>query len=419
MKFIKALFILLITGFSLYSQDVSNEIYNKCIKSVVSVGPERKPGSKEKQLQGGTGFFIDKDLFVTNYSIIRNAYNVKIYLHTEKLPFSVLGYVAIDSLNDLIILKTSYPYGKPMAMAGSNAKKDDKVYVLGCPLDMDASISDAVMLSSEVVNKKNLQQINVSLSKDNNGGPVVNANGEVIGVFAGQVNPQQKTNYMISVDVVKALISKKVAEEISIKTLQPQNKEEEKVTGKTEEKPVQDQTASQKETTVNTTVTETKPKEAVSDKAVWYTFEQAVELNKKQPKKIFIDVYTDWCGWCKKLDAVTFSNPVIGKYLNEHFYCVKLNAEGKDTIRFNGQVFVNPNPMAMRSNHQLAVSLLKGQMSYPSMIFLDESVNIITPVAGFLPPQDLEPIMKFIGEDEYKKQTYDQYKKTFVGEVKP
>ncbi len=51
----------------------------------------------------------------------------------------------------------------------------------------------------------------------------------------------------------------------------------------------------------------------------WYSFEQAVKLNKQNPKKIFIDVYTDWCGWCKRMDKVTFSNPVIAKYLNKYY----------------------------------------------------------------------------------------------------
>jgi thiol:disulfide interchange protein len=60
--------------------------------------------------------------------------------------------------------------------------------------------------------------------------------------------------------------------------------------------------------------------DAVSqEKIKWYTIEEVQKLNQENPKKIFIDVYTDWCGWCKKMDATTFQDPKIIKLLNEDF----------------------------------------------------------------------------------------------------
>ena len=76
-------------------------------------------------------------------------------------------------------------------------------------------------------------------------------------------------------------------------------------------------------------------------KIKWYSFEEAYALNKKKPKKIMVDVFTEWCGWCKKMDAETFTNPVIVKYMNEHFYAVKFNAETGDTIRFRDTTYTN------------------------------------------------------------------------------
>ena len=58
----------------------------------------------------------------------------------------------------------------------------------------------------------------------------------------------------------------------------------------------------------------------------WLTFEQASALAKTKPKKMLIDVYTDWCGWCKKMDATTFANPKIAAYVNQYFYAVKFNS---------------------------------------------------------------------------------------------
>ena len=59
----------------------------------------------------------------------------------------------------------------------------------------------------------------------------------------------------------------------------------------------------------------------------WYTWDEAIALNAKNPKKIFIDLYTEWCGYCKKMDANTFKDPEVAKYMNEHFYAVKFDAE--------------------------------------------------------------------------------------------
>ena len=96
-----------------------------------------------------------------------------------------------------------------------------------------------------------------------------------------------------------------------------------------------------------------------TDKIKWMDFEEAVAMNQKKPKKIFIDMYTDWCGWCKKMDASTFVNPVIVKYMNDNFYAVKFNAERKDAVNFNGTSYVTGNPTGSRSSQQLAQELLR------------------------------------------------------------
>ena len=71
----------------------------------------------------------------------------------------------------------------------------------------------------------------------------------------------------------------------------------------------------------------------------WMTFEEAVEKSKTEKRKIFVDVYTDWCGWCKVMDKNTFNEAKIAKILNEEFYAVKLNAEQRADIVFNGNTF--------------------------------------------------------------------------------
>ncbi len=152
-------------------------------------------------------------------------------------------------------------------------------------------------------------------------------------------------------------------------------------------------------------------------KIKWYTIQEAAKLCKKKPKKIFIDVFTDWCGWCKKLDAVTFTNPVIVKYMNEHYYAVKFNAETGDTIKFRDTTYTN-RYFGSRNPHDLAVKLLNNRMGYPSMVLLDEKLNNLYLVQSFLWPNQLEAYLKFYGDDVYKTKTMEEYFQTFQGEIK-
>jgi outer membrane protein OmpA-like peptidoglycan-associated protein len=150
--------------------------------------------------------------------------------------------------------------------------------------------------------------------------------------------------------------------------------------------------------------------ENTSGKIHWYSFEDGARLNAQTHKKVFIDIFTDWCGWCKELDKSTFTNPSIVKLMNDNFIAVKLNAERKDTIYFNGYMFVNPNPNGVRSPNQLASSMLKGKMMYPSMVFMDDSMRIITTVQSYLKPAELEPILAYISQNKYNKMGYDTFK---------
>jgi thioredoxin-related protein len=145
----------------------------------------------------------------------------------------------------------------------------------------------------------------------------------------------------------------------------------------------------------------------------WMSFEEAVEANKSNPKKFLIDVYTDWCGWCKKMDRTTFQNPEVVSYVNKKYHAVKLNAERKDTVKLDDKVFVNENPGRKRNPHQLAISLMNGKMSYPTIVYLDEQGNMLQPIAGFQDAESIMPIINFFGENAYKNTSWEEYQKEY------
>jgi len=140
----------------------------------------------------------------------------------------------------------------------------------------------------------------------------------------------------------------------------------------------------------------------------WYTIEEALEKNKKEPRKIIIDVYTDWCGWCKVMEKNTFNNLIIAEYLNKKFYPVKFNAEQKEDIKIGDKVFKYVSS-GMRGYHELAAALLQGQLSYPSIVFLDENLGLIYISRGYVQAPQFDMISKYIGENHYKNIKWEEF----------
>src|SRR5687767_13071642 len=94
----------------------------------------------------------------------------------------------------------------------------------------------------------------------------------------------------------------------------------------------------------------------------WMTWAEVQEAQKKQPRKSVVDCYTDWCGWCKRMDASTFAHPDIVKYVNENFYAIKFDAETKEVVKFKGKEYKFV-PSGNRGYNELAAEILNGQLS--------------------------------------------------------
>ncbi len=107
----------------------------------------------------------------------------------------------------------------------------------------------------------------------------------------------------------------------------------------------------------------------------WLSMEEAFALNQKEPRKIFVDVYTDWCGWCKRMDKDTFSNAEVAEYVSKNYYAVKLNAESDRAFKL-GEAAMTERQVA----RQLGVS------GYPTVVFIHEDFRTIEPVSGYQQP---------------------------------
>jgi len=152
--------------------------------------------------------------------------------------------------------------------------------------------------------------------------------------------------------------------------------------------------------------------EQTDDKEIhWLTWDEAQVKMKHIPKKVWVDVYTDWCGWCKRMDATTFKNPDLVRYMNQKFYAVRFNAEKDDHIMFLGKQY---DIVPQTRTSQLAIDLMHGQLSYPTGIFMEEGFQNPQPVPGYHPTQEMEMILRYLGDNTYKTTKFEEYQKTFT-----
>lgn len=144
-------------------------------------------------------------------------------------------------------------------------------------------------------------------------------------------------------------------------------------------------------------------------KIEWNTWAQAAAKMEKQPRKLMVDVFTEWCGWCKKMDAGTMVDQAIIQLVNTHFYAVKLDGEYTQDIVFKGRTYKFVPVPGRRGYHELPAELMGGKMSYPTLVFLDENYGIIQALPGYYEAAKLEPILAFFGTDSYKNTAWEAY----------
>ena len=131
----------------------------------------------------------------------------------------------------------------------------------------------------------------------------------------------------------------------------------------------------------------------------WRSVSEALEQASSSQKLVLVDVYTDWCGWCKRMDRDTYADSSVGAYIAERFVAAKMNPEKEGTVTYDGKEY---------SQAQFGQAL--GVNGYPATAFFTANGELITVVPGYLPARDFRLLLQFLAEEHYKNQAWDEYK---------
>jgi thioredoxin-related protein len=132
----------------------------------------------------------------------------------------------------------------------------------------------------------------------------------------------------------------------------------------------------------------------------WRDFGPALDEAKAAKKPLVVSVYTDWCGWCKRMDKDTYTNADVRTYLDANFIPVKLNAEANTRAKYKGDEY---------THRQIASGLRV--TGYPTTLFLDTEGTPILTAPGYMNARDYLTVLRFVGEGAYKTASFDEFKK--------
>ena len=195
----------------------TKELVEQCSPSVVQVSVYN---DKDERLGVGSGFVVGPELVATCYHVVSRGVSAQVKT-ADKISYPVTGVVAVDKERDLAVLRVKRLDLAPLALGDAGAvKPGERVTVIGSALGLEGSVADGVVSQLRVFPPfGDVVQVSCPVSPGNSGGPLLNEEGQVIGVVSFSLVDGQNINFGISANTLKKLIDNASATEKTIAEL--------------------------------------------------------------------------------------------------------------------------------------------------------------------------------------------------------
>lgn len=193
---------MLVGGPSLAQAQNTQQIAEQAFQSTVLLVVE---GQYSESL--GSGFFVRDSQVVTNFHVVDGAVEGYAKLVGQEARYPIKGVTATDPSHDLAVLKVDIPDAETMTLADKGTVQvGEPVYAVGNPKGLEGTFSEGIVSSIRQVDRGRLLQITAPISSGSSGGPVLNADGAVVGVSVGAMKEGQNLNFAIPSPYVDTLV---------------------------------------------------------------------------------------------------------------------------------------------------------------------------------------------------------------------
>ncbi len=154
--------------------------------------------------------------------------------------------------------------------------------------------------------------------------------------------------------------------------------------------------------------------ERLTPEIEWLTFQEAIKRSKIEPRKILVNVSTQWCPACRKMDESTFKNKNIVEYVSKRFYAVKFDAGSSEEIALNGELYKKEGRV-----HHLAMYLSRrGDVVFPTYSIMDEEFRNPQAIYGYQDASGFDKFLTYFGENHHERTEWEIFEEAYVYEKK-